>query len=156
MRPFARFSVVMLLALAAVAEAAPDRTPVKGTPVILGREIPRFVSVQPIRINRFAPGLDNTDMLERLMGQMLAGQFVPVSEDDKGVYYQAARGFQTEGRSSSIPAGLYVSKTRAGTITAYTGEARDQTAALLLDVQQLGHGDLVKLKIGAPGGKAGQ
>ena len=151
-----RFFVVALSLSAVTAEAGPNRTPVKGTPVILGREIPRFVTVQPICINRFAPGLTNADMLDRLVGQMLAGQFVPVSEDPQGVYYQAARGFQTEGSTSSIPAGLYVSKTRAGAITVYTGEARDQAAELLMDVQRLGQGDLAKLKIGTVGGKATQ
>ena len=154
MQLLVRFVVVALLLAAAAAEAAPSRTLLKGTPVILGREIPRFVSLEPIRINRAAPGLTDRDMMDRLVGQMLAGQFVPVSEDSNGVYYQAARGFQTPGQTSSIPAGLCVSKTQPGTITAYTGDARDQTAALLMDVQRLSRSDLAKLKIGVAGGKA--
>ena len=156
MQVLPRFFVVALLVAAVTAEAAPSRTPVKGAPVILGREIPRFVLLQPIRINPAAPGLTKLDLLDRLIGQMLAGQFVPVSEDAKGVYYQAARGFQTAGHTSSMPAGLYVSKNRGDTIIAYTGDARDQAAELLMDSQRLPTGDLVKLKIGAVGGKAAQ
>ena len=154
MRSHARFSVVALWLTVALCAAAPSRTAVKEAPVIFGREIPRFVLLQPIRINRSAPGLTNADLMDRLIGQMLPGQFVPVSEDAKGVYYQAARGFQREGHTSSVPAGLYVSKTRADTIQAYTGDARDLGAPLTIDVQRLTQSDLSKLKIGAVSGKA--
>ncbi len=132
----------------AVAVAGPTRTAVKGSPTILGREIPRFVVLEPIRINRAAPGLTNRDMMDRLVGQLLPGQFVPVSEDANGVYYQASRGFQTVGHTSSQPAGLYVSKTRAQTMFAYVGEAREPGAELQLDSQRLSGADMAKLKIG--------
>lgn len=144
----------VLLVTSLVAAAGPNRTLVTGAPKIGDREIPRLILMQSVRINRFAPGLTNADMAERLMGQMLAGQLVPVSEDAKGVYYQSTRGFQREGATSSVPAGLYVSKTRANVIYVYTGEARDLAEGLTMDVQPLSTADMAKLKIGAPLRKA--
>jgi hypothetical protein len=91
--------------------------------------------------------------MDRLMGRLLPGQFVPVSEDANGVYYQAARGFQTVGHTNSQPGGLYVSKTRAQTIFAYVGEARELGAELQLDSQRLSGADMAKLKIGTVAAK---
>ncbi len=140
--------VALVLCLILAAQAGPARTPVQATPNILGREIPRFILLEPLRINRQAPGLTNRDMMDRMEGQMLPGQFVPVMEDTKGFYYQSARGFQSVGHTSSQPAGLYVSKTRAQTIVAYTGDARVPGAELNMDIQRLSGADMAKLKVG--------
>jgi len=151
-RPAAIAAALVLLPL--VVSAGPARSAITKTPTIDGRELPGLILQQPVRINRFAPGLTNRDMFDRLMGQMLAGFFVPVSEDANGVYYQGVRGFQRAGMTSSVPAGLCVSKTRAHTIIVYTGEARDLSAELLLDIQSLPRAELAKLKVAAPAGKA--
>ena len=152
---FARwFAVAALIVFPPKLNAQSPRTAVTGAPMILGREIPRFVLMEPIRINRAVPGLTNRDRMDRLIGQLLPGQFVPVSEDAAGVYYQAARGFQSEGQTSSRPAGLYVSKTRAHIMFPYSGEARDLNAALLVDPQRLAPAEMAKLKIGAVVGAA--
>ena len=134
------------------AEAGTGRTPVKGTPVIVGQEVPRFILAGHIDINREAPGLTNRDVMDRVQCRVLPGQFVPVSEDAKGVYYQAANGVQRLGSRSAEPGGLYVSKTRAQRICAYIGDARDGSAQLTLDTQSIATNDLRKLKIGRPAG----
>jgi len=149
-RLFVLFGVLLVPCLGL---AGPKRTLVSGSPIIVGRELPRLILMQPVLINRRAPGLTNRDMLDRLVGQMLAGQLVPVSEDTTGVYYQSTRGFQQEGATSSVPAGLYVSKTKPNTIIASTGEARELGEELTMDVQSLSTADLAKLKIGAPAAK---
>jgi hypothetical protein len=143
----ARALVAFLLMFRRV-EAGPSRTAVRSAPTILGREIPRFVLAQPIRILRGAAGVTNGDMLSRPAGQMLPGQLVPVSEDAEGVYFQAARGFQSEGMTISQPGGLYVSKTRPETMFAYRGEARELREELVVHSQRLAGGDMAKLKIG--------
>ena len=139
----------MFLASAA-ALAGPQRTPVKGTPRIAGKEVPRFVLVGNIDVNRNAPGLTKLDMLDRVQCRILPGQFVPVSEDAKGVYYQAANGVQGLGSTSSIPGGLYASKTRAERVCAYIGDARQEGAELLVDTQAIATSDLRKLQVGRP------
>ena len=148
MRMIRLAAAVAVLLIPALVTAGPTRTP-----IIDGREVGRLILLEPVKINRFAPGLTNRDMMDRLMGLMLAGMCVPVSEDASGIYFQSARGFQQEGATSSVPAGLCVSKTRAQTIYVYTGEARDLSAELLMDVQALSRADLAKLKVGAPASK---
>ena len=143
-----RLAVFAVLLASVVAQSAQDRTAVKGTPVVLGREIPRFVLLEPIRINRALAALTNADRMDRLIGQILPGQLVPVSEDADLVYFQATRGFQREGHTASQPGGLCVSKTRANTIFVYAGEARDLSETLEVERQRLPGADLAKLKIG--------
>ncbi len=143
-----RLAVFAPLFAIAFAQAAPSRTAIKGTPVILGREIPRFVLLEPVRINRALAALTNADRMGRLIGQVLPGQLVPVSEDADCVYFQSTRGFQREGHTASQPGGLCVSKTRANTIFVYAGEARDLSAILEIERQRLPGADLAKLKIG--------
>ena len=145
----ATISACMLAALAD-GFAGPGRTPVKGTPLIVGQEVPRFVLTGRIDINREAPGLSNVDVMDRVQCRLLPGQFVPVSEDGKGVYYQGANGVQRLGSTSAEPGGLYVSKTRAERVCAYIGDARAIGAELIVDVQSIATNDLRKLKIARP------
>jgi hypothetical protein len=130
------------------AHAGTPRTPLKGTPRIADREVPRFVLLERIDINRTAPGLTKLDMLDRVQCRILPGQFVPVSEDAKGVYFQAANGVQGLGSTTSVPGGLYASKTRAERVYAYIGDARRESAELLVDTQPLAMSDVRKLQIG--------
>ena len=129
-------------------EAVAQRTPVKGTPRIADKEVPRFVLTDRIDVIRNAPGLTNRDMMDRVQCRILPGQLVPVSEDAKGVYYQAASGVQPLGATSSQPGGLYASKTRAERVCAYIGDARQSGAELLVDTQPIAMNDLRKLQVG--------
>ena len=149
--PSLRFVIAALLLAGLVGAAAgSSRTPVKGTPLIVGQEVPRFILAGRIDIDREAPGLSNRDVMDRVQCRVLPGQFVPVSEDAKGVYYQAANGVQRRGATSAEPGGLYVSKTRAHWVCAYIGDARAPGAALMVDTQSIATNDLRKLKIGRP------
>lgn len=140
----------IVMNVAFLTEADAQRTPTKGTPRVADKEVPRFVLAGRIDINRAAPGLTNLDMLDRVQCRILPGQFVPVSEDAKGVYYQAANGVQRLGSTTTTPGGLYVSKTRAERIYAYLGDARAQNADLLVDIQPIATNDLRKLQVGRP------
>jgi hypothetical protein len=144
-------SSLFLFAAVVAALAGTPRTPVKGTPRIADREVPRFVLLERIDINRNAPGLTNRDMLDRVQCRILPGQFVPVSEDAKGVYFQAANGVQGLGSTTSVPGGLYASKTRAERVYAYIGDARQESAELLVDAQPIAMSDVRKLQIGRVG-----
>ena len=149
-----RLLLIALLICAVIgfsnAHAGPGRTPLKGTPLIAGKEVPRFILVAPIDIRHNAPGLTKLDLLDRVQGRVRPGQFVPVSEDAKGIYYQAANGIQPIGSTSAAPGGLYVSKTRAESVFAYLGDARVGGAALTVDIQSIAAGELRKLKIARP------
>lgn len=57
------------------------------------------------------------------------GIFVPVSQDDKGIYYQAVNGYRTIRGNARIAGGLYVSKARSGAIWAYGGVAKNGSNA---------------------------
>lgn len=149
--PSLRFAIAALLLASLVdAAAGPGRIPVKGTPLILGQEVPRFILTGRIDIDREAPGLSNRDVMDRVQCRVLPGQLVPVSEDAKGVYYQGASGVQRLGATSAEPGGLYVSKTRAQRVCAYIGDARAPGAELMVDTQSIATNDLRKLKTGRP------
>lgn len=149
--PLCIVSACLVVAAAEIA-AGPARMPLKGTPLIAGKEVPRFVLVAPIDIRHSAPGLTKLDLLDRVQGRVRPGQFIPVSEDAKGIYYQAANGIQPLGSTSARPGGLYVSKTRAERVFAYMGDARVEGAALIVDIQSIATGELRKLKVGRPAG----
>jgi hypothetical protein len=135
--------VIALLVLTALpADAGPPRTAVKGIPKVGGGQmVERFVLMQTIHIDH--PNMRRADAMEYWM---LPGQFIPVSEDGLGVYYQATSGFRIFRGSMEqkvVHGGLYVSKTRKDRILAYVGNARElgeelemDPIALLLDVRQ--------------------
>lgn len=122
------------------------RTAVRGTPKVGGgQEVERFVLLTTVHINH--PNMRRRDAMEYWM---LPGQFVPVSEDSEGVYYQATSGFRLyEGFSGQkvVPGGLYVSKTRNDRILPYVGNAKELGESLSMDTFQLLLDVRQKLKI---------
>ncbi len=128
--------------LASTADAESNRGPLSAPPRILGREIERFVMTDYITL------AGPSGIFARGMFVIPAGQFVPVSEDAGGVYFQATNAFQARGGySGSMDGGLYVSKTTAGEVTAYFGNARAGQNVNLSN-RPLSRDDVKKLKIG--------
>lgn len=128
--------------VAGVAQADEPRTRVKGTPRILGREIEQLVLVSTIHVGREdrpVPG-----MLTMPDYYILPNRFVAVSETSEGVYYQAVGPFRP---GQSGEGGLWVSKTTAGLVTSYVGDARNPRVPLRL-ILQLNPKDVRKLKLG--------
>ena len=144
LRSFASFVAVIGLLGATIAStyADPARQVVRGIPKVGGgQEVERFVLMETIHIDH--PNMRRADAMEYWM---LPGQFIPVSEDGEGVYYQATSGFRIFRGSMGqkvVHGGLYVSKTRKDRILPYVGNAKElgeglemDTFALLLDVRQ--------------------
>jgi hypothetical protein len=103
------------------ASADLPRTPVKGVPRILGREIERFVLLAPIVVNRSKP---NVRFADTIMVRMVPGTFIPVTEDAGGIFYQAVNDFVKIRGNYPVSGGVYVSKSQAGKISVYVGDAR--------------------------------
>ena len=135
--------VIGLITFASLpAYAGLPRSAVKGIPKVGGgQEVERFVLMETIHIDH--PNMRRADAMEYWM---LPGQFIPVSEDGEGVYYQSTSGFRIFRGSmgqKAVHGGLYVSKTRQDRILPYVGNAKElgeglkmDTIALLLDVRQ--------------------
>ena len=135
--------VIGLIAFTSLpAYAGLPRSAVRGIPKVGGgQEVERFVLIETIHIDH--PNMRRADAMEYWM---LPGQFIPVSEDSEGVYYQATSGFRIFRGSMEqkvVHGGLYVSKTRKERILAYVGNAKElgeglkmDPIALLLDVRQ--------------------
>ncbi len=146
-----RLLVVLLAFSAATVLADPVRRPTKETPKILGREIERFVLMQAIDIDRTGPGMTKSDEYARMRCRVLPGQFPAVSEDDAWVYYQAGNGVQRIFDRRATEGGLAVSKTKAGVIFVYLGDARQVREPLERDTYKLSGIELAKLKLGRAG-----
>lgn len=82
----------------------------------------------------------------------MPGQFVPVSEDSAGFYYQAVNGIQRVGETTASPGGLHVSKSKEGMIFVYAGDARQPQKPLFRDTYGLSKVEMAKLKVGRLGG----
>ena len=112
------------------------RNVVRGIPKVGGgQEVERFVLMETIHIAH--ANMRRRDAMEYWM---LPGQFVPVSEDSEGVYYQATSGFRIYRGSMGqevVPGGLFVSKTRNDRILPYVGNARQPGESLSMDTFQL-------------------
>jgi hypothetical protein len=147
-RPAIRFiSLIALLSIAGtLCFAGSARTPVKGIPKVGGgREVERFVLMETVHISH--PNMRRADAMEYWM---LPGQFVPVSEDGEGVYYQATSGFRIFRGSLGqkvTSGGLYVSKSRSDRIQPYVGDAKEPGEALNLDTFALLLDVRMKLKV---------
>lgn len=96
------------------------RTPIKGVPRVLGRDIECFVLLAPIVVDRSKPGVRFADII---MVRIVPGTFVPVTEDAGGIFYQAVNGFLEIRGSNKIGGGVYVSKSQPGMIWVYVGNA---------------------------------
>jgi hypothetical protein len=139
----------MLFILAALLEAKPARTAVKGTPTVGGREVARFVLLERLKVDRSGPGMTYSDLADRISCVVLAGQFIPVSEDAQGVYYQGSNGIKRLIKPTNVvDGGIYVSKTRPDGVFVYEGDARDQGSALKVDTYRLARSDIAKLLVG--------
>jgi hypothetical protein len=134
-------AIGLLAFLSLPASAGLSRTMVRGIPKVGGgQEIERFVLMETVHISH--PNMRRRDAMEYWM---LPGQFIPVSEDGEGVYYQATSGFRLFRGSMGqkvVHGGLYVSKTRKDRILPYIGNAKEleegvemDTFALLVDVR---------------------
>jgi hypothetical protein len=122
------------------------RSAVTGTPRVGGGQaIERLVLMETIHIQH--PNMRHREAMEFWM---LPGQFIPVSEDGEGVYYQATSGFRLFNGSlgqKAVPGGLYMSKTSKDRIVPYVGNARDLGDALSMDVTPLLLDSRMKLKV---------
>jgi hypothetical protein len=126
---FVRGALLFLAIVSAASGHDLPRTPVQGTPRILGREIPRLILLQPIYHS--SSSSDWSFQWKTLLSVIPPGQFGPISEDRDGVFFQAPNGL---GQPQSItaktvfyPGGLYVSKKQPNAIYWYFGNARGQS-----------------------------
>lgn len=129
-------------------DAAPERAAVTGVPRILGSEIPRFVLMERMRVDRSGPGMSYSDLHDRMVCDVLPGQFVAGSQDAGSVYYQGSNGIQNLISKAVVHGGLRVSKTKAQTIHVYEGDARLHEANLKVDTLRLSKDQMRKLKLG--------
>lgn len=65
-----------------VVRADLPRAPVRTGPRVFGRDIPRFVLLAPIVVNRAQPGIP---FAATMMVRMLPGTFIAVTEDAQGI-----------------------------------------------------------------------
>jgi hypothetical protein len=139
-------SVVLFCAgLASPSEAGSKRTPVQGSPLLAGRPVEQLVLLQTIHVHH--------SQLPRALSReswILPGQFVPVSEDSAGVYFQGLNGqrvFAGNREPQWTPGGLYLDKTRADRVYPYWGDARNSNEALDVDGFSLKKASIAQLKL---------
>ncbi len=111
----------------------------------------RFVLLKPIDIDRASPGMRKIDEYDRIRVRVLPGQFLAVSEDGAGVYYQARNGLQEIHAHTASAGGLMVSKKEEGAIFVYRGDARELGEPLFRDFYKLSRLELANLKVGRAG-----
>lgn len=127
------------------------RTPIKGVPRVLGRDIECFVLLAPIVVDRSKPGVRFADII---MVRIVPGTFVPVTEDAGGIFYQAVNGFLEIRGSNKTDGGVYVSKSQPGMIWVYVGNARmSSKAGVEKDTLPLPASALRSLHVGKAEGK---
>jgi len=148
-RAYAVGGILQLLVL--TVHSGQQRTPFAGTASLGGRSVERLVLLRTIHVNR--------PLLTRGMNGeywILPGQFMPVSEDPSGVYFQATNGlkvFSGYREPQPVDGGLYVSKARPDVIYRYFGNARDPRAALDVESMPLSSDLVRQLKVAHAGGK---
>lgn len=142
-------SGIFSLVVASAALAGPGRTVVNGVPKINGREIEQFVLMDYIRMKSSV----NAGLGSSTSFVMLPGQFVAVSEDGGGVYYQAVNAFRmAHDPSKVIVGGVYVGRTGSTSMTAYFGDARNQGVLVrLLNHQPMITDDMKKFQVAKSG-----
>ncbi len=116
------FGLVGFLTVALpIARADSPRARVDDTPKLFGREVERLVLVSPIVVDRSERGVP---FASTMMVRVTPGIFIPVSEDERGVFYQAVNGYRTIRGNGQVGGGLYLSKQKRGVIWVYVGDAR--------------------------------
>ena len=126
---------VTLALLALVSTAAGQelaRRPVQGPARIVGREVSRFVLRDPLYPN--VQTYDASARGEATVFVIPAAQFIPVSEDRDGVFFQSTVGLgaspSAASKASYSAGGLYVGKQKLGEVYAYFGDARGSSRIL--------------------------
>jgi hypothetical protein len=120
-------AVAVLLGLTSqVVRADLPRTPIRTVPHLFGRDIERLVLLAPIVIDRHKRGV-GLPFSAFMMVRVLPGTFIPVTEDEGGIFYQAVNGYRTIRGNRRIGGGLYVSKSQPDAIWAYVGDARTKS-----------------------------
>ena len=123
-----------------------DRWPVRGVPIICGREIPEFVLF-------FKKSDRAADKNHPSLRARLSNLFIPVSQTKEGVFYHAVDGVW-EGSydygKQWVPGGLYVSKTKPNAIFLYFGDARKPGWDLRPMTSPLPMSEQERLRIGKP------
>ena len=80
---------------------------------------------------------------DNIVVRMLPGRFIPIAQDDKGVFFQSVAGFTRLKFYAQIGGGVYVSKVRADRMTAYVGDASvDAKSEVRKDVRYLPANDV--------------
>ncbi len=134
-----------------VVRADLPRTPVRAVPRVFGRDIPRFVLLAPIVVNRAQPGIP---FAATMMVRMLPGTFIPVTEDAQGIFYQAVNSFRFIRGNKEVGGGIYVSKSQPGIIWVYIGNAQmNSKYGVLKDRLPLPASALRSLHVGKPEGR---
>jgi hypothetical protein len=123
-----------------------DRWPVRGVPVICGREIPEFVLF-------FRKSDRAADKNHPSVRASLSNLFIPVSQTKEGVFYHAVDGVWERSYDYGkqwVPGGLYVSKTKPNAIFIYFGDARKPGWDLRPMLSPLPMKEQERLRIGTP------
>lgn len=87
---------------------------------------------------------------------ILPGQFIPVSEDPGGIYFQGTSGlrvFAGNRGPQPVPGGLYVIKTNPDKIYRYFGNAADLADPVEVDSIPLKMNSVRQLKVARAAGK---
>lgn len=107
---------VLLLTGIAFADAEDPPTLLKAAPRMGGREVKELILTAPVRFGgSLGPGMPTMRTYT-----VKPGRFLPVSEDQWGVYYQA-EGALSEGNGQA--GGLCVNKTYPDRVSTYWGDA---------------------------------
>ncbi len=109
--------------------AGQNRVPFKGPVFLKETEVEQFVLLRTIHVNH--PLLTRSQNGEFWI---LPGQFIPVSEDARGYYFQATNGLHSFfSQDKAVAGGLYVSKKKPDEIFRYFGDAKDNNAGIDVD-----------------------
>lgn len=134
--------LAVLVATGAAAAPSSARRPVAGVPVLGGRPVERFVLESwvvgsPERGHRPGTVVYNFKIPPNI--------FTPTIEDDAGVFYQAANGF--EASYSRPKGGIYVKKARPDEIYLFFGNAQGSGRHVVISAQPLALEIVKKLRV---------
>lgn len=109
--------------------AGQSRVPFNGPAFLKGTEVEQFVLLRTIHVNH--PLLTRSQNGEFWI---LPEQFIPVSEDARGYFFQATNGLHSFfSQNKAVTGGLYVSKKKPDEIFRYFGNAKDSNAGIDID-----------------------
>lgn len=119
------FAFVLFFWLTGSALADDARKPWKGSVQLQGRRIDSFLLREAIGVQGSEPGFTRN-----LRFSLVPGQYRPVAADAKGYYFASNHGiyYTARFRKGAGPGGVWVSKTKAGEMAPYRGDAADPAA----------------------------